>query len=131
MGMADLMEYKCPCCGGSIVFDPDAQQMKCPYCDTQFELETLKAYDEELKKDKEVKEDNWQEREEQEWREGETDGMRIYICQSCGGEVIADQYTAASSCPFCGNPVIMKGQIAGDLKPDYVIPFKLDKNAAK
>ena len=25
----------------------------------------------------------------------------------------------------------MKGQFAGDLKPDYIIPFKLDKKAAK
>ena len=25
----------------------------------------------------------------------------------------------------------MKGQFSGDLKPDYIIPFKLDKKAAK
>lgn len=25
----------------------------------------------------------------------------------------------------------MKGQFAGDLKPDYIIPFKKDKKAAK
>ena len=47
--MATLQEYKCPCCDGAIAFDTDAQKMKCPYCDTEFEMETLKKYDEELK----------------------------------------------------------------------------------
>ena len=47
--MGDLFEYKCPCCGGAISFNSTAQKMKCPYCGTEFEMETLKAMDEELK----------------------------------------------------------------------------------
>ena len=39
--------------------------------------------------------------------------------------------TAATACPFCGNPVVMTGQFSGALKPDLVIPFQLDKKAAK
>ena len=38
---------------------------------------------------------------------------------------------AASACPYCGNPIVVTGQVSGALKPDYVIPFKLDKKAAK
>ena len=53
------------------------------------------------------------------------------MCKSCGGEIVGDENTAATSCPFCGNPVVMMGQFSGALKPDLVIPFKLDKNAAK
>ena len=64
------------------------------------------------------------------WQPGETDGMRIYTCNTCGGEIVADESTGASECPYCGNPVVMTGQFAGDLKPDLVIPFKLDKKAA-
>ena len=47
--MAALQEYKCPCCGGAIEFDSGTQKMKCPYCDTEFDVETLVGYDEELK----------------------------------------------------------------------------------
>ena len=43
--MAELLEYKCPCCGGAIEFDSGLQKMKCPYCDTEFEVETLKELD--------------------------------------------------------------------------------------
>ena len=31
--MATTLEYKCPCCGGRIEFDPNFQKMRCPYCD--------------------------------------------------------------------------------------------------
>ena len=47
--MAQLQEYKCPCCGGAITFDSTIQKMKCPYCDTEFEMETLQGYDSVLK----------------------------------------------------------------------------------
>ena len=102
--------------------------MKCPYCDTEFEMETLLAYDRDLSTDGNDELD-WNP-EASQWQEGETDNMRVYSCQSCGGEIIADGNTAATSCPYCDNPVVMMGQFRGDLKPDYIIPFKVDKNAA-
>ena len=124
-----LQEYKCPCCGGAIEFDIESQNMKCPYCDTDFEMETLKSYDDALKNEG-ADDMTWETNAGTEWREGETEGMRVYSCKSCGGEVVGDETTAATECPFCGNSVVMMGQFGGALKPDYVIPFKLDKNAA-
>ena len=128
--MASQLEYKCPCCGGAIAFDTTLQKLKCPYCDTEFDVDTLKHYDEELKNDR-PDEMDWNMSDGAEWKEGETDGMRVYVCRSCGGEIIGDDTLAATSCPYCGNPVVLMGQFAGDLKPDLVIPFKLDKKAAK
>ena len=57
--------------------------------------------------------------------------MREYICNSCGREIIGDATSAAIDCPYCGNHVVMANQFSGSLRPDYVIPFKLDKEAAK
>lgn len=128
--MAALLEYKCPCCGGDIEFKTDIQKMKCPYCGTEFGMETLKSYDEDLKNDQA---DNmeWETKAGTEWQEGETEGMSEYICNSCGGEIVGDATTGATSCPFCGSPVVIAGQFSGNLRPDYIIPFKLDKEAAK
>ena len=127
--MAVLQQYKCPCCDGAIEFSSTAQKMKCPYCDTEFEMETLQAYDQVLQQ--ETGDDmTWDTAAGGEWTEGETEGLRVYVCQTCGGEIVTDEHTGATSCPYCGNPVVMMGQFAGDLKPDWVIPFKLDKNAA-
>ena len=128
--MSTLLEYKCPCCGGAIEFDSTLQKMKCPYCDTEFDIETLKDYDNALKEDQ-PDEMHWEANAGGAWQEGEQAGLRTYICNSCGGEIVGDENTAATSCPFCGNPVVMMGQFSGELKPDLVIPFKLDKKAAK
>lgn len=126
--MADVIQYKCPSCGGALAFDSLSQKMKCPYCECEFEVETLKALDDQLVDDRNM---DWKADEKQAWSEEETSHMNIYQCSSCGGEVIGDETTSASSCPYCGNPVVMKAQFQGDLKPEYVIPFRLDKEAAK
>ena len=67
--MQNMQEYKCPCCGGAIAFDSTIQKMKCPYCDSEFEMETLKAMDEQLK-------------EGQSWRRmaGRRDRWTKYLC---------------------------------------------------
>ena len=127
--MAVLQQYKCPCCDGAIEFSSGAQKMKCPYCDTEFEMETLLAYDQELQQDT-ADDMSWDTAAGGEWMEGEAEGLRVYVCQSCAGEIVADEHTGATSCPYCGNPVVMMGQFSGNLKPDYVIPFQLDKKAA-
>ncbi len=128
--MEEIQEYKCLRCGGAIAFDSTLQKMKCPYCDTEFEMAALARYDNELKNDQ-PDELNWEEVTAGEWQDGETDGLRSYVCKSCGGEIACDENTAATSCPYCGNPVVMTGQFTGAQKPDYVIPFQLDKKAAK
>ena len=94
METKNTVQYKCPCCGGFIAYDSAAGKMKCPYCDTEFELETLKSYDESLKNDK-SDDMNWISDDEKERFDGDCDGMCVYVCQSCGGEIIAEETTAA------------------------------------
>ena len=123
------MEYKCPCCGGKVEFDSTTQKMKCPFCDSEFDVQAMLSMDDALAN---AEPDSMQwEGTQDAWHEGETEGMRVYTCNSCGGEIIGDSTTAASQCPYCGNPVVMSGQFSGELRPDLVIPFKLDKEAAK
>ena len=57
-------------------------------------------------------------------------GMKVYNCPSCGAELICEESTAASSCPYCGNPNVVPGQFSGTLRPDFVLPFKLNKEDA-
>lgn len=128
--MAVMQEYKCPCCGGALEFNSSTQNMKCPYCDSEFDMDTLKAYDQDLNSTQ--NEDMvWDAQPGTQWQNGETDNLNVYSCKSCGGEIVGDENTGATSCPYCGNPVVLMGKFSGDLKPDYVIPFKKDKKFAK
>jgi DNA-directed RNA polymerase subunit RPC12/RpoP len=42
--------------------------------------------------------------------------MCLFVCKSCGGEIVADENTAATECPYCNNPVVMSGRLSGTLK---------------
>jgi len=128
--MSDLIEYKCPACGGAMEFDSETQKMKCPFCDTERSVEAFNG-DQQENKGGAAGRSVWEALGKGQWKQGETEGMKVYSCESCGGEIVAEETTGASACPFCGNRVVMKQQFAGDLKPDYIIPFKLDKKAAK
>ena len=61
---------------------------------------------------------------------GRAEGLNSYSCPTCGAELVCDETTAATTCPYCGNPTVLGGKLSGKLKPEYILPFKLDKKAA-
>jgi DNA-directed RNA polymerase subunit RPC12/RpoP len=128
--MSDLKEYKCPCCGGAIEFNATTQSMACPYCGTEFDIATLQSFEQELQQDG-SDDMHWATTGGTGWYQGEQESLRSLTCNSCGGEVVADGTTAATECPFCGNPVMIPGQLSGALRPNLLIPFQVDKEAAK
>jgi len=38
------------------------------------------------------------------WSEAEAEGLNSYSCPTCGAELVCDETTAATTCPYCGNP---------------------------
>lgn len=125
-------EFKCPNCSGAMIFDSETQNMKCPYCESEFDLEALKNY-EDISQTEE-REPVWSGIDEDagqgEWSETEKTQIKRYICQSCAGEIITDATTVASQCPYCGNAVVIASELEGSFRPDLVIPFKLDRDMA-
>ena len=129
--MAETLDFKCPQCGGQLEFDAKTQNLKCPYCDSVFSPEYLRHQDAGLAGGTP---DTAQPQQDADWgvdSEMWDDGLNVYICNSCGGEILSDENTISTACPYCGNPVVLSGRVSGVLKPDYVIPFKLDKKDAK
>jgi len=125
----EIKEYKCPNCSGVVKFDSSSQKMKCPYCDTEFEIEALVEYQKEIVapgKDKFDLENT----AVTEWKEQDLVDLSTGSCPSCGAELIGDQNTIATVCPCCGNTQIVQQRVSGLLKPEHVIPFHLDKKAA-
>ncbi|MGB4312229.1 MAG: hypothetical protein ACOX0L_06575 [Natronincolaceae bacterium] len=129
----EVTNYKCLNCTGPLHFHGETGQLKCDYCDASYEVDLI----EEIYAEKEREAISAGARPQwdmsmagEDWSDEETAHLRVYSCPSCGAELIMDDTTAATSCPYCNNPTVVPGQFAGQLKPDYVIPFKLDKNAA-
>lgn len=113
--MSEIKEYECPNCGGRLQFDANIQELKCPFCDGTFDVDSFQEA-----KGFTICNEQW-----------DNSGLLTYTCNSCGGVVMADEHTAATSCPYCGDPLIISGKLSGVYKPSRIIPFKLDKEAAK
>ena len=85
--------------------------MVCPYCDTDFEMEALASYDEVLGSEQ-ADDLSWETKAGSEWNESETNGLMEYVCKSCGGVIVGEETTGATSCPYCGNPVVVMRQFS-------------------
>ena len=126
--MANL-EFKCPCCGGALNFDNKSQNIVCPYCDSEFTAEDLKEYTDAIENNGE-EDTSWDESMVEAYTNEDSKGMKIYSCNSCGGEIICEETTSSTSCPYCGNNLVVSKELYGDLKPNCIIPFKKDKDNA-
>jgi len=126
----EIKEYKCPNCSGAVKFDSSTQNMKCPYCDTEFQIEALAEYQKEMAAPERDSFDVDTSKAGSQWQEQDLGDLSTGHCPSCGAELIGDQNTIATVCPCCGNTQIVQQRVKGLLKPDSVIPFHLEKKAA-
>ncbi len=149
-----ITNYQCPACTGPLHFVGESGRLECDYCGSSFDVAEIEA----LYAEKETKAAEAAQKQEEteaaqksaeakdqpaaaggsdwdtsglneDWGADAAD-MKAYSCPSCGAELLCDATTAATSCPYCGNPSVLPGQFAGVLKPDFVLPFKLSKEDA-
>lgn len=149
-----VTNYQCPACTGPLHYSAKSGKLECDYCGSSFdvaEIEALYARKEAeaaaAKQAADAKAEAAQAAKAEaaeaaaasggwdtsglsrDWG-AEADGLRVYSCPSCGAELICDQSTAATACPYCGNPAIVPGQFSGALRPDSILPFRLSKDDA-
>lgn len=149
-----VTNYQCPACTGPLHYSAKSGKLECDYCGSSFdvaEIEALYARKEAeaaaAKQAADAKAEaaqaakaeaaeaaaasgGWDTSDlSRDWGT-EADGLRVYSCPSCGAELICDQSTAATACPYCGNPAIVPGQFSGALRPDSILPFRLSKDDA-
>ena len=120
-----ITNYQCPSCTGPLQFSATTGKLECEYCGSGYTVEEIeKLYEEKNEKAESALETA---AAAGEW---DAESMRAYLCPSCGAELLCDVTTAATACPYCGNPTVVPGQFADVKKPDYVIPFRVEKDAA-
>ena len=117
--MADqITNYQCPACTGPLHFVGASGRLECDYCGSSYSVDEIEALYQ--RKDAQAAaetaaadeaaaapdgdEGAWTAPEGGDWAE---DGMQSYTCPSCGAELVCDASTAATSCPYCGNPSIV------------------------
>lgn len=115
--------YKCPCCSGNLEFNSTTQKLHCPSCENEIDMTAYQQYAE-VVENTEKAEDIYN------WDENTSAEEHTYFCPSCGAKIDTGATTAATTCSYCDSPLVLPEQLSGEKKPDFIIPFQLDKNAA-
>ena len=121
---SQIISYKCLSCGSPLEYDKSGK-LKCASCDSEYDLETLKKFSEIEDGDREFDWKDYKKNFEQNKKTFED--TVIYVCRFCGAEIETNPQTAATHCPYCDNEIILSDRVGKGLKPNGIIPFKIDK----
>lgn len=119
----DLNMHKCPSCGMSLTFNPKTQKLSCSSCGNDFDIEVVESIE---NAEGESTEFDWGDYKKNLTGE-DLDNSKVYICNSCGAQIMVDATTSATVCPYCDSAVILNDRVTENLKPNGIIPFKFEK----
>ena len=122
----NMIAYTCPCCGAPLNFSGASGKLECASCGNTYETEAIEAMNPASENDF-VQFDLPKET----FGEENAAGMQAYICKRCGAELMTEDTTTATECPYCGSPTILPDRIEGGVKPEKVIPFTISKEQAQ
>ena len=127
-----VFTQKCPNCGGPLLFDPKSQKFHCNYCGSSFSKEEVSAAEEKqvdasfssALTENAVSTDNNETTQE-------SSEVGLFLCPSCGAEIVTDATTASTFCFYCHNPVLLTERLSGTFLPEKVIPFQIERETAE
>ena len=128
--MDSIDQYKCPSCGAPLIFSGHEQALHCDACGNNYSAESLEIVRNAQEAAAKQSKFDWSEYKERNFGEEETQNLNVCECESCGAEVITDITRGSLICPYCDNTIIIKNKFEGGLRPDFVIPFKIEKKDA-
>ena len=117
--------YKCPSCGSAIMFDGTSQKLSCSSCGLEMPVQDYEQMFGRFTEEETVEYTNSFN------EEPDMMNVKTYYCQSCGAELMSDEYSSAVMCSFCGNPSLVEDRLQGAYKPKLIIPFKINKEQAR
>lgn len=123
----EIVQYKCPNCGGPLKFDPKSGMHTCEYCRSSF---TQKDVSEKTNIGKQAGGSAGPASVTSDTTDASIEDAKVYTCPSCGATIVTDSTTAATFCYYCHNPVVLSGRLSGEFKPDYVVPFRISREKA-
>ncbi|MHC5248834.1 TFIIB-type zinc ribbon-containing protein [Enterococcus sp. LJL90] len=136
----DVLTYKCPNCGGPLTFNPEDQKFHCDYCLSIFTEEQVSAVASQqaaaqMGSDTATQTIDATDSEPTAATLTETEPVEeaqldLFLCPSCGAEIVTDTTTAATYCYYCHNPVVLSERLSGKFLPDKVLPFAVEKEEA-
>lgn len=130
--MADTaLTHKCPNCGGPLLFDPKTQKFHCEYCLSSFTEAEVLAFEQKNEPSETVDASSNLTENQATPDEPKTDDVGLFVCPSCGAEIVTTATTASTFCVYCHNPVVLTERLSGEFLPEKVLPFQIEHKEAE
>jgi DNA-directed RNA polymerase subunit RPC12/RpoP len=114
---------KCKDCGGNLKFKPGTQALNCEYCGANNIIEVGKV---------EIIENDYNTYIDNNEANDEKQTVSTVKCSQCGAATTLQPNVTSCGCPYCDTPLVVKDATTNSIiKPKYLLPFKIERNAAK
>jgi len=120
-----VVTYPCPCCGAPLQYSGLTHKLQCASCGNAYDVEAVQTLENGA-----AQQQIEFEAPQQQFTAEEAAHIAAYTCQSCGAELMTEETTTATVCPYCGSAAVLTGQIAGGVKPELVVPFRVSREEA-
>lgn len=121
-----IVSYKCPNCAYALRYNAESADFVCDACSSSFTLEQVQNAD----VNREEAGFDWTTVGDNSEKEDLT-GTHSYVCNFCGAEFVTEATCVATHCPYCDNVVVLTDGLSGGLRPNGIVPFKIDKKELK
>jgi len=116
----DVLEFKCPNCGAVTAYSIGQEGLACGHCGYQEKVQAnvvgTQAEEFEFSLDNLARAAH-----------GWGDERKDLKCLSCGAEIAIPAGSMAATCAFCGSNEVVQASASKDqLRPKFLIPFKID-----
>ena len=113
--------FKCPSCGADMTFDPASGMLSCAFCDHKDEIIAV---------NEEIEEYDLLTAEEDPAMADWGTETKTVECDNCGGKTVVPAGETTVTCAFCGSAKVVSTDEMPGIKPESLIPFKIDNKKA-
>ncbi len=117
---------ECCNCGAKLQYKPGTASLTCSYCGALNEIEVITE-------NIEIKENDFLDQlsklEQSDLDNNSVENISIK-CETCGACVTLSDNKSAGDCLFCGSHTIAREMSTKQIKPESLLPFKIDRRSA-
>ena len=118
---ADVRTFPCPGCGSMLEYDPGPGHLYCPSCGNTVPIpvdQTAVILEYPLSQAEQMAPTDW------------ASPTTTVTCSGCGTKTVVQADSGTAECPFCGSKALVRDETAVTIRPESLIPFKLDRKQA-
>lgn len=111
--------FPCQSCGARVEYAPGSHSLQCPYCGHTQAIQSTGS----------IREHSFDKLMARPRRSPEQAAAHRLVCQGCGAHTESD--ALSQKCQFCTAPLVADTSAGDQIAPEAVLPFALDRPAAR